>query len=310
MKLLAPEALSLLLLVGFLALALWKGPKKAPLPHPLARLLKEAAQEGKKPLRWLPQALFLLALFLLVLGAARPLLPLPGAVGDRVAILVIDVSRSMMAPDLKPNRLEAAKEAARAFLEEAPKGLRVGLVIFSGSAQTVHPPILDRKRLRASLESLEFGRSTAIGEGILEALRGIEAAGGKGVIVLLTDGRNRTGVDPLEAAGEAARMGVPIHAIGVGVPGWTPSPEDPVMGFGFFAGAFEVDEELLWAIGELTGGSHHLVTSTEALKALYRKLAAEMKLEVVRVEATGLFGLLGGFLALLSLGLRRFLFPL
>lgn len=306
MKLLAPEALSLLFLVGFLALALWKAPRKAPLPHPLVRLLKEAAQEGRRPLGRLPQTLFLLALLLLALGAARPLVPLPGAVGDRVAILVVDVSRSMMAQDLKPNRLEAAKAAARTFLEEAPRGLRVGLVVFSGSAQTVHPPTPDRRRLRSSLDSLEFGRSTAIGEGIMEALRQIREAGGKGVIILLTDGRNRTGVDPLEAVGEAAQMGVPIHAIGVGVPGWTPSPEDT---FGFFPGAFEVDEELLWALGEFTGGSHHLITSTEALKALYRKLATELRLEVAQVEATGILGLLGGFLALLSLGLRRFLSP-
>jgi Ca-activated chloride channel family protein len=215
----------------------------------------------------------------------------------------------MMATDLKPNRLEAAKEAAQAFLKEAPQNLRVGLVAFSGFAQTVHPPTTDRKRLRESLESLEFGRSTAIGEGILEALSNIREAGGKGEIILLTDGRNRTGADPLTAAGEAARMGVRIHTVGVGVPGWTPGPEDPSFGFGFFAGAYEVDEELLWAIAELTGGKSFLVRSAEDLSRVYLELAQEVRIEVQPTEATGLLGALGGLLALLGVALRRYLSP-
>ncbi|GAA5335421.1 MULTISPECIES: vWA domain-containing protein [Thermus] len=309
MSLLAPEALSLLLLLAFLLLGLWRGRPKATLPHPLASLLQEAAREAKGPLPWLPTALFALGLFLLALAASRPVLPLLGRTSENVVILVVDVSRSMMATDLKPNRLEAAKEAARTFLEEAPKGLRIGLVAFSGSAQTVHPPTPDRKRLLDSLNSLEFGRSTAIGEGIVEALAQIRQAGGKGEILLLTDGRNRTGMDPLEAAAEAARMGVKVHAVGVGVPGWTPGPEDPVMGFGFFPGAYEVDEELLWAIAEMTGGEHHLIRSEGELAELYRRLAQGMRLEVAKEEATGLFALLGGVFALLGVGLRRYLSP-
>ncbi len=309
MSLLAPEALSLLLLWAFLLLALYRRAPRARLPHPLLPLLREAAREARGPLPWLPTALFALGLLLLALAASRPLLPLPGQVSENAAILVVDVSRSMMATDLKPNRLEAAKEAARTFLREAPRGLRIGLVAFSGFAHTVHPPTTDRKRLLESLESLEFGRSTAIGEGILEALRNIREAGGKGEVLLLTDGRNRTGVDPLEAAGEAARMGVPIYAVGVGVPGWTPGPEDLAAGLGFFAGAYEVDEELLWSLAELTGGKYFLVDSEEELARLYRALAKEVRLQVQPVEATGLLGVLGGLLALLGVALRRYLFP-
>ncbi len=226
-----------------------------------------------------------------------------------MVVLAVDVSRSMMATDLKPNRLEAAKEAARTFLQEAPKGLRVGLVAFSGYAQTVHPPTADRRRLLESLQSLEFGRSTAIGEGILEALRQIREAGGKGEVLLLTDGRNRTGIDPLEAAGEAQKMGVRVHTVGVGVPGWTPGPEDPAFGFGFL-GAYGVDEELLWAIAELTGGKSFLVRSREELAQIYLELAKEVRLEARPTEATGLLGALGGTLALLGLALRRYLSPL
>jgi Ca-activated chloride channel family protein len=305
----APEALSLLLLLAFLLLGLYRGTRRARLGHPLLPLLKEAAREARGPLPWLPTALFATGLFFLALGATKPLIPLPGAASANVAILVVDVSRSMMATDLKPNRLEAAKEAAQAFLKEAPKNLKVGLVAFSGFAQTVHPPTTDRKRLRESLESLEFGRSTAIGEGILEALRNIREAGGKGEVLLLTDGRNRTGADPLTAAGEAARMGVRVHTVGVGVPGWTPGPEDPSFGFGFFAGAYEVDEELLWAIAELTGGKSFLVRSSEDLSRVYLELAQEVRLEVQPTEATGLLGALGGLLALLGVALRRYLSP-
>jgi Ca-activated chloride channel family protein len=305
----APEALSLLLLLAFLLLGLYRGRRRARLGHPLLPLLKEAAREARGPLPWLPTALFASGLLLLALGASRPLIPLPGAASANAAILAVDVSRSMMATDLKPNRLEAAKEAAQAFLKEAPQNLRVGLVAFSGFAQTVHPPTTDRKRLRESLESLEFGRSTAIGEGILEALSNIREAGGKGEIILLTDGRNRTGADTLTAAGEAARMGVRIHTVGVGVPGWTPGPEDPSFGFGFFAGAYEVDEELLWAIAELTGGKSFLVRSAEDLSRVYLELAQEVRIEVQPTEATGLLGALGGLLALLGVALRRYLSP-
>ncbi|TBH20041.1 vWA domain-containing protein [Thermus thermamylovorans] len=309
MSLLAPEALSLLFLLGFLLLGLHRRRPKARLPHPLVPLLREAAREARGPLPWLPTLLFALGLLLLALAAARPLLPLPGRGGGGVAILVVDVSRSMMATDLRPNRLEAAKEAARTFLQEAPPGVRIGLVAFSGFAQTLQPPTRDRPRLLQSLESLEFGRSTAIGEGLLEALRLIREAGGRGEILLLTDGRNRTGADPLEAAAEAARMGVRIFAVGVGVPGWTPGPEDPVSGLGFLAGAFELDEELLWSLAAFTGGQYYLVTSEGDLSALYRELAQGLRLEARTAEATGPLGLLGGFLALLGLTVRRYLSP-
>lgn len=305
----APEALSLLLLLAFLLLGLYPRRPKARLPHPLVPLLQQAARESRSVLPWLPPALFLLGLLLLVLAATRPLLPLPGQASRNVVILVMDVSRSMMAADLKPSRLEAAKEAARVFLREAPRALRIGLVAFSGHAQTIHPPTTDRRLLRESLDSLEFGRSTAIGEGILEALRNIREAGGEGEILLLTDGRNRTGKDPLEAAAEASRMGVRIYAVGVGVPGWIPGPEDPVSAFGFFPGAFEVDEELLWALAEFTAGRYYLVASEKELSDLYRKLARSVRLEVMPGEAAGLLGVLGGFLALLGVALRRYLSP-
>ncbi|MEN2982254.1 MAG: VWA domain-containing protein [Thermus sp.] len=309
MSLLAPEALSLFLLLAFLLLGLYRRRPKARLPHPLAPLLKEAAKEARGPLAWVPTLAFALGLGLLALAASRPLLPLPSRASAHATILVIDVSRSMMATDLKPNRLEAAKEAARSFLKEAPPALRVGLVAFSGHAQTIHPPTLDRKRLLESLNSLEFGRSTAIGEGILEALKNLREAGGKGDILLLTDGRNRTGADPLQAAEEAAGMGVRIFAVGVGVPGWTPGPEDPVTGLGFFPGAYEVDEELLWSLAEFTGGRYFLVDSEGELAELYRSLAREVRLGMEPVEATGLLGVLGGLLALLGVGLRRYLSP-
>jgi Ca-activated chloride channel family protein len=104
-------------------------------------------------------------------------------------------------------------------------------------------------------------------------------------------------------------MGVRIHTVGVGVPGWTPGPEDPSFGFGFFAGAYEVDEELLWAIAELTGGKSFLVRSAEDLSRVYLELAQEVRIEVQPTEATGLLGALGGLLALLGVALRRYLSP-
>ena len=104
----APEALSLLLLLG-----LYRRSPGAVLPHPLLPLLREAAREAKEPLPWLPPALFALGLLLLALAATKPLLLLPDRVSENAVILAVDVSRSMMATDLKPNRLEAAKGAAR-----------------------------------------------------------------------------------------------------------------------------------------------------------------------------------------------------
>ncbi len=308
MTLLAPEALSLLLLWGFLLLGLLAAKERPGLPHPLAPLLAEAARAGGRAWALAPTGLFLLGLLLLALGAARPRLPLPQAVGE-VVVLAIDVSRSMMATDIPPNRLEAAKEAARVFLREAPRGVRIGLVAFSGQAQTVHPPSLDRKALEAGLQALGFGFSTAIGDGLLEALNQIGNAGGRGRVVLLTDGRNRTGVDPREALWWAEAMGVPVYAVGVGVPGWRPGPGDPLAGLGFPLEAFQLDEALLQEIAQATGGAYYRIQSAEGLKALYRDLARGLRVEVRHLEATPWVGLLGGVLVLLGLALRRALSP-
>uniref|UniRef100_A0A831U7U2 VWA domain-containing protein n=1 Tax=Thermus islandicus TaxID=540988 RepID=A0A831U7U2_9DEIN len=280
---------------------------------------------------------YLISFAALCLAAARPVQRMVTPREGIQAMLVMDVSGSMEATDIPPNRMEAAKSAAARFVSLVPAGGRIGLVTFNQSATLVVAPTEERDVVVEALQGLKPQGGTAIGDGIRV---GLAAFGGtpdamppglarlsaheessalpqvpqeqrrEGVIVLLSDGDNVAGPDPMAMAARAANQGVRVHTVGVGVPGWTPGPEDPALGFGPFPGAYEVDEELLWAIAELTGGKRFLVRSEEELARVYMDLAKEVRLEVRPQEATGLLGALGGALALLGVALRRYLSPL
>lgn len=202
--------------------------------------LVRTAAEGQKPWRrHVPVVLICVALVFLGTGAARPLALLTVPSNDATVILAIDVSGSMCNTDVTPNRLGAAQAAVRKFIE-AQKGIKLGLVVFSGSAQLAVAPTRDTAELLKAVDGLTTGRGTVIGSAILTAVDAIAAIdpkvkptepAGTGttpptdvvpadpvaeIVVLLTDGANTRGVTPQVAAVQAAERGVRIYPVGFG----------------------------------------------------------------------------------------------
>jgi Ca-activated chloride channel family protein len=179
--------------------------------------------------RYVPPALALSALGLLVVGIARPHVVRDVTRDEATVILTIDVSRSMAATDVQPNRFEAAKRAAQAFLDEVPKSYSVGIVAFSTSADPVLPPTTDRDAARVALSELRLGSGTAIGNAVV---RSVELALAQGeeepqppqegqaspaAVLLLSDGAQTAGdIRPLPAAQRARRFGVPVSTVALG----------------------------------------------------------------------------------------------
>ncbi|MCC6191236.1 MAG: VWA domain-containing protein [Anaerolineales bacterium] len=190
--------------------------------------------------RHAPFGLFLAALSSLVLAITRPVATVEVPVNQSIVILAIDISRSMCATDIAPNRLVAAQEAALSFVRRQPAGAHIGLVVFAGFAETVQPPTTDQAALETAIRGLNTARRTAIGSGILESIDAIAEADPSvapslrvfsdgpaptpvpegfyvpDIIVLLTDGASNSGPSPLLAAQQAADRGVRVYTIGFG----------------------------------------------------------------------------------------------
>jgi Ca-activated chloride channel homolog len=261
--------------------------------------------------RFVPPVLLLLALAALFAGAARPhvrgLVPQDRA----TVVLVLDVSRSMEARDVKPTRLGAAKRAIRLFLERAPERLRIGMVVFAGVPQVASPPTTDHEQVSVSLDNLgdyaTFG-GTAIGDALSMAVDvGRETlerdgsdpeatpAGGSDEsaklvsILFLSDGAQREGVlQPLEGAQLAKEASMPIYTVALGTPNGT------VAGGGFFPfGGDRIpvppDPVTLRAIAETTGGEFTEARDAEALDDAYEKLGSNLGRKSADKEVTYAF---------------------
>jgi Ca-activated chloride channel family protein len=206
-------------------------------------LVRAAAPRRSWLRRHLPFALFAVALTSLVMALSRPVAIASVPYGQATIVLAIDVSRSMCATDIEPNRLEAAQAAALSFIERQQRGTQIGIVAFAGFAEVIQPPTNDRDALRAAVEGLLVGYRTAIGSGILKSIDAIaeidpnvapslserDLAGGAprptpvprgayapAIIVLLTDGASNAGPLPLEAAQQAVERGLRVYTIGFG----------------------------------------------------------------------------------------------
>lgn len=272
--------------------------------------------------RHVPPALALIALALLVVGAARPHVVRDVTRDEATIVLAIDTSRSMAAKDVAPSRFEAAKAAAAAFLEEVPKSYSVGIVSFATSADPVLPPTTDREAARVALGELRLGSGTAIGTAIV---RSVELAVGRGeergppqpgqpspaAVLLLSDGAQTSGdVRPLPAAQRARRFGVPVSTVALGT-------GDAVVEVPRPGGLKErvvvaPDAPTLRLIARTTGGTFAAAPSAARLESVYRELGTRLVHDRKRVEVTsafaagaGLLLLLGG--ALSSLWFRRVL---
>jgi Ca-activated chloride channel homolog len=261
MDLLSPGFLLFLgLLPALVAVRIWiLRRRRSGVRYSSLSLVHDALPGSSRIRRHLPFALFLVALASLVVAMTRPVSIVSVPAGDSTVILAMDVSRSMCATDIPPNRLFAAEAAAASFIERHGSTTQIGIVAFAGFAETVQPPTTDQEVLLDVVQSLTTGRRTAVGSAILESLNAIAEidesvapipAGGAlpgtgpepvpngayapAIIVLLTDGASNTGPLPVDAAEQAASRGVRIYTIGFGTE--NPGNQSPPCGLQLIGG--------------------------------------------------------------------------
>jgi Ca-activated chloride channel family protein len=283
--------------------------------------------QGRIWRQYLPAGLFLLAIAALCVGVARPqrttLVPKDRA----TVILVVDVSRSMEAKDVKPSRIGAATAAVRVFLDKVPDRVQVGLIAFAGDPAVAAPPTADHDLVREALDTLQWYPSfggTAIGDALAEAVRlGQQAVGaGNGnlasvtaapsgqtrglvSILFLSDGAQTRGeLLPLDGAERARAAGIPVYTVALGTPNGT-------LRFGFnrpplgFPGGFgqgrrvpvPPDPDTLRAIANRTGGQFFAARDAKSLNSAYSKLGSRLARKPGKTEIT--YGFLAGAAALL-----------
>ncbi|MBI3538530.1 MAG: VWA domain-containing protein [Chloroflexi bacterium] len=303
-----------------------------------ARTAAQILTKGPGRRRHLPAIFFLIGLAITIVALARPsaVVTLPST--EVTVILTIDVSRSMRQVDMKPSRIEAAKQAARNFVEKQPPTIEIGVVSFSDYAAVVQFPTRDRDLVNAAINRLNLQGGTAIGRGILVSLDTIdEALAGEtmilnslptpgvtplpgptptpmpkgafapAIIILLTDGANRSGPLPVEVAGTAAKRGVRVYTIGVGKTGGAPSGGGN--GGGGFGFSSALDETTLKKIAEVTDAAYYNAGSETELEKIYETISAKPVLKTDRTELTAIltgaaaaFFLMAGFLSLAWFG--------
>ena len=271
--------------------------------------------------RWLPAGLVLAGLATLVVALARPQAVVGVPHQEGIVVLAFDVSGSMAADDVAPSRMEAAKAAASAFVERQPEGVIVGVVAFSDSGLSVQVPTRDQEAVLAAIARLDPQRGTSLTQGVDAAVDAITDAEdgvargyytsrspapdaapvpvgpgshGHAVVVLLTDGEATADRDPLAGANAAAAQGIRVHTVGVG------SVAGAVVDIEGFRVLTQLDEPMLQAIAERTGGTYHHADSAEELESIYDSLDTRLVVETETTEVTSLVAALG--LALLTLG--------
>ena len=249
----------------------------------------EAPRTVRYYLRHLPFALRCAAVALLIVALARPQSVDEGSTSNTEGIdivLAIDISTSMLAQDLQPDRIQAAKQVAGNFITDRP-GDRIGLVAFAGEAFTQSPLTTDQGTLQTLLGRLRSGvveDGTAIGNGLGTAINRLrESRAESKVVILLTDGVNNRGqIAPQTAADIARTLGIRVYTIGVGSEGTAPYPAIDVWGnVSFVPMKVEIDEKTLTEIAEKTGGKYFRATDNEKLREIYKEID---RLEKSRVE--------------------------
>ena len=243
----------------------------------------------KERLRHLGFILRLVAIGLLIVGFARPRTT---SRGENIftegidIVLVFDISGSMLAEDLRPNRIEAARQVMMDFIDGRTND-RIGLVIFSGESFTQCPMTLDYRVLKNQLRSVKQGvieDGTAIGMAIAQGVNRLKESKTKSkVMILLTDGVNNRGeIDPLTATQIAQTFGIRVYTIGVGTSaGEAPFPVQTPFGIRYQNMPVDVDEKTLTKIAELTNGQYFRATNNRTLKQIYQDID---ELEKTRIE--------------------------
>ena len=337
MNFLWPQFLWLLLALPLLVLLyLWliRRKKKLALRFASLSIVREAMSAGQSVRRHVPPLLFLLALTAMLIAAARPMAVVVLPSNQQTIILAMDVSGSMRAADVQPNRLVAAQEAAKSFLKELPRTVKVGIVAFAGSAQVAQLPTTNRDDLVTAIDSFQLQRATATGNAIVVSLAtlfpdagidisdfspksrqtgvAIDRAGKpppkeftpvapgsytSAAIIMLTDGQRTTGVDPLDAAKVAAERGVRVYTVGIG------TVDGETIGFEGWSMRVRLDEETLKAIANKTSAEYFYAGTANDLKKVYNTLSSRLTVEKKETEISALFAMGAAALALLSAGL-------
>jgi Ca-activated chloride channel family protein len=334
-----PDLLWLLLAVPALVagyILLVRRRKRVALRYASLSLVREALGPGQSWRRHLPPLLFLLALVAMLLAVARPSAVVTLPSHHDTVILAMDVSGSMRATDVLPNRLVASQAAARAFVAEQPRRTRIGVVAFAGTAAVVQAPTHSREEILAAIDRFQVQRATAIGSAILVSLKvifpdiefdlrssdprpdagktGVPLASGSeparpafqpvppgshesAVIILLTDGRTTTGPDPVESARMAAERGVRVYTVGVG------TKEGGTLSYEGWSMRVSLDEDALKAIAATTRGEYYHAGTAADLMKVYQRLNTRVVLERKETEVTALFSAAAALFALASAAL-------
>ena len=341
MTFLWPQLLWLLLaLPGLAAAYVWllrRKPKIA-LRYASLSIVKEAMGARHSLRRHVPPLLLLLSLAAMLLAAARPVAVLSLPAQRETIMLAMDVSGSMRATDVLPSRLAASQNAAKAFLAELPRHVRVGVVAFAGTAAVVQPPTLNHDDLTAAIDKFQLQRGTAIGSGIVVSLAELFPEAGitleslqsdsprpqrgaspdplpgqkftpvapgsytSGAIILLTDGQGTSGLDALDAAKVAADRGVRVYTVGVG------TVQGDTIGFEGWSMHVQLDEDTLKGIARATQADYFYAGTADDLKKVYETLSARLTVEKKETEISALLALLAAALALASAGLSMLWF--
>ncbi len=304
--------------------------KKVAIRFSSLTLVKEAIGNSTAWRRHLPPALLLVAVSALLFAAARPTAVISLPSQQETIILAIDVSGSMRATDVLPDRITAAKEAAKAFVTELPRSVRIAVVQFAGTAAVVQAPTLSRDDVIAAIDRFQLQRGTATGSGIVLSLAtifpeaGIDLSQitgqrnmppgpndkpttdfapvqpgsyGSAAIIMLTDGQRTTGPDPMEAAKMAADRGVRVYTVGVG------TKDGEIIGFEGWSMRVRLDEETLKNVAAMTRAEYFYAGTAADLKQVYQALSTRLIVEKKETEVSALFAALGALLVLLAAGL-------
>ena len=334
MTFLWPKMLWLLLIVPLLVAGyfyLLRRKQESALTYASLSMVKEAigAQRFR---RHIPPLLFLLALIAMLVAVARPAAVVTLPSQHQTIILAMDVSGSMRAVDVQPNRISAAQAAAKAFVAEQPSNVRIGVVSFAATASVVQTPTQNRDDIIAAIDRFQLQRGTAIGSGIIVSLATIFPDAGidvssliygryasRGVpldqagkaekppfkpvppgsytsaaIILLTDGQRTTGPDSMEAARMAADRGIRVFTVGIG------TTKGETIGYEGWSMRVRLDEDTLKAIADVTRGQYFYAGTATDLKKVYESLNSRFLLEKKDMEISALFAAAAALTGLVS----------
>ena len=338
-----PAFLWLLLALPLLVLLyvwLLRRKKKMALRYASLSIVREAMGKGQSFKRHIPPLLFLLSLTAMLVASSRPFAVITLPSDQQTIMLAMDVSGSMRATDVKPNRLVASQEAAKAFLAELPRNVRVGIVAFAGTASVVQPPTLSREDLVAAIDKFQMQRGTAIGNGIVVSLAELFPDAGIDIASMQT-GRDRqrgVAIDQQPAPGKDGKQKKPFVPVAPGsytsaaiillTDGQRTTGVDSMdaakaaadrgvriytvgvgtvdgetIGFEGWSMRVKLDEETLKGIARNTQAEYFYAGTSGDLKKVYESLSSRLTVVKKETEISGLLALVAAAFALLSAGL-------